>query len=332
MPSWRELVRNGARPLVDPVWHRVWGRIEARLAPIEARLSELAAPRAGEPVEVTVGTQSWDRLAPSFLNAVSTVEAFAHELRATRAEVSDLRQRLDRAEGAHEVMRGELSEQGSRAPDLTAVWDRIEFVRRELMFEQRYGRGGAMSPPAGGSSAPAARVVDTTKLEAMRASPAGIRLNLGCGHIPLEGYLNVDQRDLPRVDVIAAVHDLPFAPNTVAEISSAHLLEHFPEEMLRRNLLPYWHSLLRPGGRIRAVVPDGQAMLSKVASGDMSFADFREVLFGAQDYEGDFHYDMFTPASLTTLLQEAGFRDVAVPVAGRRNGKCYEFEITGQRP
>ncbi len=188
-----------------------------------------------------------------------------------------------------------------------------------------------MSAPAGQSTTVAARVIATEKLEAMRASPEGIRLNLVCGHVPLEGYLNVDMRDLPGVDVVAAVDDLPFSPNTVAEVSSAHLLEHFPEEMLRRNLLPYWHSILRPGGRFRAVVPDGQEMLSKVASGEMSFADFREVLFGAQDYEGDFHYDMFTPASLTALLEEAGFRDVAVPVAGRRNGKCYEFEIVGQR-
>lgn len=312
MASWRSMARNAARPVFDPIWHRVWARIEARLRPIEARLSVLEGPGGGADGDA----RSWHQLAPAFLNAVSTVEAFGHALRTTRGEVNELRERVDRRLGGH---------------DLTAIWDRIEFVRRELMFEQRYGRGGAMSAPAGQSTTVAARVIATEKLEAMRASPEGIRLNLGCGHIPLEGYLNVDMRDLPGVDVVAAVDNLPFSPNTVAEVSSAHLLEHFPEEMLRRNLLPYWHSMLRPGGRFRAVVPDGQEMLSKVASGEMSFADFREVLFGAQDYEGDFHYDMFTPASLTALLEEAGFRDVAVPVAGRRNGKCYEFEIVGQR-
>lgn len=316
MSSWLRFVRNTARPIIDPVWHRVWTRIEDRVAPIEARLSELNGRRSDVPESADDDARSWDQLAPHFLNAVGTVEAFGHALRGTRAEVSELREQV------HQVQ---------PAQDLTAVWDRIEFVRREVMFEQRYGRG-AVSSSVESDNSIAARVVDPAKLEAMRNSGSGVRLNLGCGHIPLDGYLNVDRRDLPGVDVVAAVDDLPFDPNTVTEISSAHLLEHFPEEMLRRNLLPYWHSLMRPGGCFRATVPDGQAMLSKVAVSEMSFGDFREVLFGAQDYDGDFHYNMFTPPSLTALLEEAGFHEIAVPAAGRRNGKCYEFEIVCQRP
>ena len=37
----------------------------------------------------------------------------------------------------------------------------------------------------------------------------------------------------------------------MSEIYSAHLLEHFPEEELSRELLPYWYSLLRPGAGSR---------------------------------------------------------------------------------
>ncbi len=374
MTSVRSLLRNAARPVIDPVWHRVWGRIERRLAPLETRVSAIEVGQVSAPVGSDPAERAWQQLAPAFLNAVSSVEAFAHALRSTRGELGDLRDSIDRemqafgqtlqasraeigelrdrvdrdAEAVGDALRaarqeihaarreiGEVRDRTDRepsAPDLTSVWERIEFVRRELMFEQRYGRGGSTASADGVGGAPAARVIDTTKLESMRASPGGIRLNLGCGHIALDGYLNVDRRDLPGVDIIATADDLPFGPNSVSEIASAHFLEHFPEEMLRRNLLPYWHSLLRAGGAFRAVVPDGQAMLSKVASGEMPFADFREVLFGAQDYEGDFHYDLFTPASLTALLQEAGFRDVAVLETGRRNGKCYEFEIAGQRP
>ena len=164
------------------------------------------------------------------------------------------------------------------------------------------------------------------------ARQSGLKLNLGCGHIPLEGYVNVDRRELPGVDVVADVGDLPFEEGGVHEISSAHLLEHFPQEMLRRRLLPVWRALLIPGGIFRAVVPDGEAMLAGVAGGNYSFGDFREVLFGAQDYDGDFHFNLFTPDSLSGLLEEAGFKDVHVDARARRNGKCFEFEVSAVKP
>jgi len=134
------------------------------------------------------------------------------------------------------------------------------------------------------------------------------------------------------VDIVAPIDDIPIQHGTVSEIFSSHLLEHFPQEELRRSLLPYWASLLAPGGIFRAVVPDGEAMLTKAAEGSYPFHDFREVLFGSQDYTGDFHYNMFTPASLSDLLLEAGFSDIAVLARGRQNGRCYEFEIRGIYP
>ena len=139
-------------------------------------------------------------------------------------------------------------------------------------------------------------------------------------------------RELPGVDVVAEVGDLPFAAGRVDAIASAHLLEHFPQETLRRRLLPYWFNLLRPGGSFRAVTPDAAAMLAGAGAGTYAFEEFREVVFGAQDYPGDYHYNLLTPDSLRGLLAEAGFQDIEVPVAGRRNGKCFEFEITARRP
>jgi hypothetical protein len=53
----------------------------------------------------------------------------------------------------------------------------------------------------------------------------------------------------------------------------------------------------------------------------------REVTFGTQWYDGNFHYNMFTPDALATLLEVAGFRSVQVLARGRPNGKCREFEI-----
>jgi predicted SAM-dependent methyltransferase len=197
--------------------------------------------------------------------------------------------------------------------DLT---QRLETVRSELLYELRYGRRDEAKPESTEKT-----ILSPEKLK------SSVRLNLGCGHVPLPGFVNVDMRGLPGVDIIAPVDDVPIKRGSVAEIFSSHLLEHFPQEELRRNLLPYWCSLLASGGIFRAVVPDGEAMLAKAADGSYAFHDFREVLFGSQDYTGDFHYNMLTPDSLSELLNEAGFRDITVPARARKYGRCYEFEI-----
>ena len=70
-------------------------------------------------------------------------------------------------------------------------------------------------------------------------------------------------------------------------------------------------------------------MIKLYVSGEYAYAKLREVTFGAQDYEGDFHYNMFTTSSLTKLLEEAGLSDVDIIREGDVNGDCFEFELSG---
>jgi predicted SAM-dependent methyltransferase len=217
----------------------------------------------------------------------------------------------------------------SLAESVQYLLGRVEFVRRELMFEMRYG---ATAPDADQEQLSVkAEILDTAKVDQARQSSEGIRLNLGCGHVPLAGYLNVDRRALPGVDVVAEVDQLPFGAGEVAEICSAHLLEHFPQEQLRRELLPYWVSLLRAGGVFRAIVPDGGGMARAYVSDEYPFDRLRQVTFGGQDYDGDFHYNMFTTESLSELLREAGFTHIDVVAENRENGGCKEFELRATR-
>jgi hypothetical protein len=110
------------------------------------------------------------------------------------------------------------------------------------------------------------------------------------------------------------------------------VLEHFPLEQLRRQLLPAWVKLLAKGGELRAIVPDAHAMLLSHAQGELDFETLRLITFGGQEYEGDFHHTMFTPQSLEALLTEVGLTDIRVDARGRRNGLCLEFEIVGTKP
>lgn len=309
-------------------------RAEERLDALEARGRELSERLA-----------AMDRHMPAVLNAIASTNGTARLLRretdelATRLSSTD--DRLSAVLGClsddiaklFEHVRDDLWPLQAKAAGLDGLYDtsewlvkRIETVRAELMHELRYSTGAIGEQR---QRAVEARVVNPAALPADGAAP---RLNIGCGHLPVEGYINVDMRELPGVDVVAAVDDLPFDPGSVGEIFSSHVLEHFPQRALQRQLLPYWHGLLVPGGTFRAVVPDIAAMIDQYRNGDITFENFRAVAYGGQEYEGDFHHTAFTPESLTTLLTGAGFADVSVVERGRVNGDCLEFEVVARRP
>lgn len=200
---------------------------------------------------------------------------------------------------------------------------RVEFVRREMMYEQRYQ--ASLNEP------PQSIVVNKDKLAEFRRT--GLKLNLGCGPISLPDYLNIDMRQLPGVDIVAEINDLPFELGEIQEIYAAHLLEHFPYEQLKRKILPYLNGLLSPQGQLRIVVPDIESMMHDyVASpSDGSFQTLREVVYGAQDYDGDFHYTMFSKDSMQSLLRESGFSMVELTAFNRKNGLCKELEVVAKK-
>jgi hypothetical protein len=165
------------------------------------------------------------------------------------------------------------------------LWERLDFIRKETLLELKYNGCDQVQLP----EQVAARIINGDRVN--KLGGRGLKLNLGCGHLPLENYVNVDQRELPGVDIV----------------------------------------LLIDGGVLRTITPDGEAMLKGIAEGTYPFADFREVLFGGQEYEGDFHYNLFTPESLSALLVDGGFGHVECVEKGRRNGACFEFEMIAHR-
>ena len=235
--------------------------------------------------------------------------------------IGELAVRAD--EGQMQMQLGDEAVREDMRPHIrTLGWllQRVETVRAEMMHELRYGQSHE-------SSAIEQKIINPEYLD-----DADIRLNLGAGHIAMEGFVNVDMRELPGIDVVAPIDALPFEPGTIAEIFSSHTVEHFPELQLRRQLLPYWASLLKEGGTFRAVVPDLEAMTRAYVKGKMSFEQLRSVTYGGQEYEGDFHFTGFTPDSLSDLLVECGLEKPTVIAKGRPNGDCLELEISAVKP
>lgn len=305
--------------------------LDARIAPVETFVKEESKAIAALITDATAaktelaGVTDRINVVPEMLDArITPIETFMKEeskaIAALMAEATAAKTEFAaRCEGIEQEL-GRIV--GDYNAQLRNTEHRIEFVRSETMYEMQAANYNATNPSD-------ARIVAPEKVMAMRAT--GLKLNIGCGHIPLDGYLNVDSRELPGIDVIADATGIPFERNELAEIHSSHLVEHFTSHILERVLLPHWRSLLRPGGVLTTIAPDGAAMLEAVNTQEMTFEDFREVLFGGQDYDGDFHYNLITPRTFTESLARAGFIDIIEEYVGKRNGRCFEFKISAKK-
>ncbi|MBU1557989.1 class I SAM-dependent methyltransferase [Patescibacteria group bacterium] len=54
-----------------------------------------------------------------------------------------------------------------------------------------------------------------------------IKIDIGCGRNKIEGFIGIDFDSTTNPDIVASALDLPFDNNSVDEVYSAHLGEHF---------------------------------------------------------------------------------------------------------
>lgn len=81
------------------------------------------------------------------------------------------------------------------------------------------------------------------------------KLDLGAGKNKREGFLAVDRRDFPGVDVVADLNGTwPWADNSVEEINMSHVLEHFTG-IQRVHVFNEMFRVLIPDGKASIVTP-----------------------------------------------------------------------------
>lgn len=144
----------------------------------------------------------------------------------------------------------------------------------------------------------------------------GLRLNLGSGTVALEGFTNVDALpDAPNVDVVADLSKpLPFGDGEADLIYAAHVLKHFPTEVVP-HLLADWRRVLRTGGLLLVAVPDLKVIARTLVDERQGWFTpphnpWLGAIYGGQKDEYDFHKTGFTGPWLAGLLTEAGFGSV----------------------
>ena len=314
VPEVRHVAERAVAPYVRDDLHRLLldhQRTAERVADLERQMAEARARVANAHDRL----DRFDEYLPTLLNAITSANGTA---RLVMREIGEVRStHADREETARRVaeLRSDIL---PHIDTIKFLLQRVETVRAEMLHELRYGHDTK-------------EVIETKIVNEAALHQGELRLNLGAGHITIDGYVNVDMRELPGIDVVAPVDALPFETASITEIFSSHVLEHFAELELRRRLLPYWSSLLRAGGTFRAIVPDLDAMTQAYTKGELAFETLRSVVYGGQEYEGDFHFTGFTPDSLEALLLESGFHDVRIIDRARPNGDCLEFEIAATR-
>ena len=80
------------------------------------------------------------------------------------------------------------------------------------------------------------------------------KLNVGCGENIKKGYINLDIRKLPGVDVVWNLNKTPypFKDNEFNEILALNVLEHIDDHSVA---IREFHRILKPGGKVIIEVP-----------------------------------------------------------------------------
>jgi predicted SAM-dependent methyltransferase len=136
------------------------------------------------------------------------------------------------------------------------------------------------------------------------------KLEIGAGHSPRDGFIHLDIRPLPHIEVVSDCRKLPFEDNTFSEVYSSQVLEHLPRHDTQPALRE-WIRVVTPDGKIAIRVPNLRWALDH-------FTDEREhpgrgvldILYGQQTDQYDFHYNGFTVGILTREMREAGLTDI----------------------
>lgn len=128
-----------------------------------------------------------------------------------------------------------------------------------------------------------------------------MRLNLGAGAHPMEGWENLDRATGHEV------FPLPYGDGSVAEIRASHVLEHFSHREVPA-VLAEWVRVLEPGGRLAVAVPDFEVVARAYLAG--SNLPIEGYVMGGHVDENDRHGAIFDEETLRDLLRRAGLHGV----------------------
>lgn len=154
------------------------------------------------------------------------------------------------------------------------------------------------------------------------------KLNLGCGSDIKPGFINIDIRLLPGVDIVSDIESIDyFTDESIDEINAYDILEHFSFTKTK-SILTNWISKLKPGATIIVRVPDVIKILNKFNEGKLPHFEAMRLIFGGQTYPENFHFAGFSQEVLEGLLVGCGCSEIIQVV---REEDSHNVTIVGKK-
>jgi len=146
-----------------------------------------------------------------------------------------------------------------------------------------------------------------------------IKLHIGCGEKYLEGYTNIDYPQSEhsvikvRADIYHDIRTLSYADNSVDEIRSHHLFEHFNRAEAIA-LLMRWRRWLKPGGKLIIETPDfySCAVAYTFALTQKRRMELGRHMLGSQEASWAIHYDFWDEPKFEYVFKKCGFEKVSI--------------------
>lgn len=143
-------------------------------------------------------------------------------------------------------------------------------------------------------------------------------------HIDIRTCLNAEGRQTTDIEYDINKLPLPLSSGEFDGVVSVYCLEHTSWRVLP-NLLKEIYRVTKPGGTLVLVLPNTEAQARYILDGraakhkDGLFVEASRILFGDQNYAGNYHSCWLSPALMTELLTLVGYTSVTITAAGELN-------------
>jgi len=144
-------------------------------------------------------------------------------------------------------------------------------------------------------------------------------LNVGCGPYIYPQFINLDYHWMPGISICWDItkKKYPLSSGSLEGIYSEHCLEHISLPDCRKNLEEYYR-LLKPGGTIRIIMPDGGLyfnIYNKKLNGEKAAMPYDESYISPMAringlFRNHGHMFIYDFETLRILLENAGFKDI----------------------
>ena len=117
-----------------------------------------------------------------------------------------------------------------------------------------------------------------------------VKLNIGSGRKPIEGYINIDRNPNVNPDIVRDVErGLPFGDNTVDIIYTEHFMEHVEPDLIDFIMFEVWR-VLKHKGEFRCIVPINRSLMGSPYHKSF-WNEFTPIFFTEWNKREDTGYD-----------------------------------------